>query len=285
MWLNGVNFNYCLKQLEEHFSKLGIYLKIGAELEFYLQGEADVCADAVCEIAKHCFRVEKEKGWNQFECVFDHEVVHAEKVVENILHIKSIINFYGRKYGLFPTLKAKPFENDYGSGMHFHISLHNKSGDNLFASGAIDENQMLNNSVAGILEFSSLAPYVMGLIKEDYKRFHAGYMVPTNISWGGNNRSTLIRIPEGKPEVRRIEYRLPPSSADPAKALFICLLGVAYGISEKLEPISRVYGNAFDFHYDFLEKLPTSPEDAEKCFVQKKDVFKQCMKSFAKTIP
>lgn len=284
MWLDEVNFSQSLKQIEQYFAKLGISLKIGAELEFYLQGEASACTDVVCEIAEHCFRVEKEKGWNQFECVFNHEIEKIETVIENIAHIKAIINFYSRKYGVFPTLKAKPFDNDYGSGLHFHISLHNKNGLNLFSSGFIEENEMLNHAVAGILEFSTLAPYVMGLKKEDYKRFQPGYMVPTNVSWGGNNRTTLIRIPEGNAQIRRIEYRLPPSSADPEKSLLVCLLGIVFGVSRKIMPEPRIFGNAYDSHYDFLERLPSSPEEAANAFMKKEDIFKQCIKNFTKNL-
>lgn len=281
MWLSNLNFSECIRQVERHFAGKGLCIKIGAELEFYLQGESEACADTVCDIAEHCLRVEKEKGWNQFECVFGHEIDRVEQVIENISRIKSIISYYGRKREAFPTLKAKPFENDYGSGLHFHISLHNKAGDNLFGDGGIGDNELLNNSVAGILEFSSAAPHFMGLHNDDYRRFQPGYMVPTNISWGGNNRTTLLRIPEGKSDVRRIEYRLPPANADPARALLICLLGVAHGIAKKLEPIPRTYGNAFDLHYDSLERLPDSPEAAEKAFLQKEALIKQCLRLYA----
>ena len=97
---------------------------------------------------------------------------------------------------------------------------------------------------------------------------------PTNISWGVNNRTTALRIPDCHRDVaaRRIEHRVPSSSANPYLVLIGVLLGAYYGLKCQLNPQDKTWGNAFDEQYH-LESLPLNLTEANNNF--KKSQFRK----------
>jgi glutamine synthetase len=47
--------------------------------------------------------------------------------------LKRIIRAQARAHGVTACFMAKPMENVSGSGMHFHVSMYDKKGQNIFA--------------------------------------------------------------------------------------------------------------------------------------------------------
>jgi len=103
-------------------------------------------------------------------------------------------------------------------------------------------------------------------------------MAPTTIISGGNNRTTIIRIPDSKPPFRRIEYRLPPASTDPSLAVQILLLSVQHGLKNQLNPPDRTYGLAHDTQYQ-LPQLPSNLTEAQAIFENGKILKRLCTNS------
>ena len=124
---------------------------------------------------------------------------------------------------------------------------------------------ILQKCIAGILTLSSESLHLLCRDEADYKRFVPKFMAPTHVSWGGNNRSTIVRIPDSEPESRRIEYRLASSNNEPAAAIFLAVLGILYGLEHELLLYPRTYGNAYDEQYS-LQALPKSMGDAKNLF-------------------
>jgi glutamine synthetase len=77
---------------------------------------------------------------------------------------------------------------------------------------------------------------------------------PTNISWGYNNRTTLLRIPETLPELKRLENRLPSSENNLLQITTSILMDIYDGIIQKIKPQNCTFGLAFDNQYD-LKRL------------------------------
>ena len=260
-------FKKQIESLQKFFEqKFGIVVKIGAELEFYLRGEEQAVIDVILEeLAKKCLRIELEKGWQQYEGVFDYDMpppILAERMNE----FKTLTQFIARRSGCQSSFEAKPYHEDYGSAMHLHLSLHNPTtGENLFEDTQITDNVLMGKALAGILEISPEAVYLLCRKQNDFQRFVSNYMAPTHISWGGNNRTTILRIPDAQPHFKRIEFRLPPSSADPATAIFVLLVGLLHGLSQQLKLPERIHGNAFDNQYD-LPPLPKTIKDSQNIF-------------------
>lgn len=222
---------------------------IGAEVEFYLFGNSGGVNKVLESISSRGIKIDKEKGTQQFEFIIDHSC-DIQNLVEKIRELKKYIYESARQNSVEATFAAKPLAQDYGSGMHMHISLHNEEGMNIFSDNTIDTNLYLLHSIGGLLSVTKAALPMVCQNAEDYLRYVPHFMAPTKISWGGNNRTTVIRIPDSKPCNRRIEYRLAPANCDPQTLVDIILQGVSYGIENSLMPPKRIWGNANDCFYE-----------------------------------
>src|SRR3546814_12948288 len=99
-----------------------------------------------------------------------------------------------------------------------------------------------------------LAPNV-----NSYRRYLPDILVPTQRSWGFENRSVALRIPAGGGDARRIEHRVAGADANPYLALATLLAGIHKGIVERIDPGAPWDGNAAT-EYD--EALPFRPRRA-----------------------
>lgn len=254
----------------ELIEKHSLYPKIGAELEFYIRSENGVEEEILDLASQHCLRVEKEKGWKQYECVLSH-TSDLDKILEDIKYLKNLVCFESKQRDARAHFDAKPFENDYGSALHFHVSLYSDNYKNALTCSKPEDNPLMCKLIAGILDLSEEFTYLLCRDEADYRRFEPNFMAPTTISWGGNNRSTIIRVPDVKPEEKRIEFRLAPSSADPDIALMCLMIGIKNGLDKDLKLPERIYGNAYDLQYN-LRSLPKSLEEAKMAFENGKNL-------------
>jgi len=238
---------------------------LGAELEFYLKGRELDVRDLVTDLKSQYPHFEEERGWDQFENVFEHRFDILD-LIEEINNFKAAMKIEARKYGCMALFGPKPFDSDYGSALHFHLSLHDDYNINIFEDDEINSNRHLQNCIGGILDVLEESLYL--LCRNDnaeFERFDGKYMAPQNVSWGGNNRSTSLRIPESEPKHRRIEFRVPSSNADPSTAILVLLFGLMNGLEINKNEYPRIYGNAFDPQYE-LKSFPDNCAEAKKIF-------------------
>ena len=203
--------------------KLSMTPKLGVEIEFYLRDKNNefITTETISKFKAELERVgtilEEEKGFNQFETQIAY-TSDIQQLLNEIHATKSRLILVAEKLNLKVLFNPKPFKDDYGSSMHFHLSLHNKKGHNIFSEGTISSNKLLNNVISGILLILNQSLYFLcGDNAEEYDRFTPNFMTPVNISWGGNNRTTAIRIPESHIHNRRIEFRVPSALCNPQK--------------------------------------------------------------------
>jgi glutamine synthetase len=243
--------NILINNLKNNFS---LYPRIGVEYEFYLQSPTQLdIEETLKEVAEYTDRIEGEKGWNQYECILEHSA-DINLLSRRIRIIHDAISMIARKNGVQANFQAKPFENDYGSALHFHLSLHDCNSDiNIFEDDTINDNKTLQSIISALLTHTDEIINNVLESEDDFKRFEPNYMAPTHISWGGNNRTTIIRVPDGKKSARRIEYRLFPSSCNFEKALYHFLFYAFKGLEEEYPPFPRIYGNAFDAQYKLTQ--------------------------------
>jgi glutamine synthetase len=86
------------------------------------------------------------------------------------------------------------------------------------------------------------------------------------ISWGKENRSTVIRLPASKGKAR-IEIRSPDPQCNPYIALALLINAAIEGIKNKIEPPEEICENLFDNKIAGrlgLKTLPQSLEEARK---------------------
>lgn len=272
-----------MKNLEDNFvlittlskklkQKYGLVASIGAEIEFYLKNED---FGNLTEKRKEKFysclserriKLYGEKAEDQYEVAIEHTNSLLD-LVNDISALRTLIKDIAYDNQLIASFKPKPFKDNYGSSMHFHLSLHKETGDNVFTKEhSIEDNFFMKNAIAGILSILNQSIYfITGTDSNEYLRLYPKFMAPINISWGGNNRTTAVRIPDSSKINRRIEFRVPSANCNPENVIIFLLIAVLYGLYKKPSLTKRIYGNAYDPIYN-IPKLPRNVSEAIKYY-------------------
>lgn len=285
------NKNLILKSSLDNFvNSSSLIPKFGIELEFYLLNQdlsplADqkILEKFIGELSQKITsnslieRIEKEQGVGQVELatLFTADL---PRLCDEINDVKELAGEIANDLGFQVSFLGQPFIDDCGSSLQMNISLHDKNDKNLFE----EQGQFFLNAIASLLDFTDDMLVLMAPNAEDYTRFDEAlnrnlfkkgkYTAPVNLSFGENNRTAAIRIPEivrhghgGK----RIEYRVAAASADLTLAMSAILVAMLYGIENNLTPeksgFSKVYGNAFDEQYR-LRSFAKNYDDALQNF-------------------
>ncbi|MCL4165835.1 UNVERIFIED_CONTAM: hypothetical protein GTU68_048313, partial [Idotea baltica] len=149
-----------------------------------------------------------------------------------------------------------------GSGGHVHVSLQDKAGNNLlkYKKGE-DVSDISAHFLSGILEgcqplFALYAPTI-----NSYKRLTTGSWAATTLSWGFQNRTTAIRVVGDNVAKSHLEIRMPGADANPYLTLAATLAAGLYGIKQKLSLKQKeLKGNAYNQNSGI--SLPRSLEEA-----------------------
>ncbi len=250
---------------QQFIANTGLKPLISAEIEFYLPPGTDPTVYDLKGIETYGF--ERERGENQYELALKNPTSPLQ-VAEHLVAIKQIV-----KDGIFI---AKPYPNQPGSGLHIHLSLLDKTNKNLFAKTEKEEESItMRHAIAGLLDTMLEAFTIFAPNPESYSRFSAELNnrepdegrynnAPVNVSWGGNNRTTAIRIPASSawPANRHIEHRVAGSDADPYKVIAAILLGVQQGLFNHREPPAKIWGDATHPQYGPPPAFPKTLEEA-----------------------
>ncbi|MFK8251986.1 glutamine synthetase family protein [Ancylobacter terrae] len=185
-----------------------------------------------------------EAAPGQFEVNLYHST-DAMAAADHAILLRRMIDGVARKHGLRASFMAKPFLDFAGSGMHVHASLLDDAGKNAFADGEAGE-ALLRHAAAGMLATMADTAlfYVPGY--NGFRRLVPGSYAPTGISWGYDNRSVAVRVPNGPPKARRLEHRIAGADAHPHLVLAGMLAGMLEGIERHMEPPAPLAGNAYE---------------------------------------
>ncbi len=245
-----------VSKILKKFHENSLYPGLGVEIEFYILGkgsEEDV-NNILAQVSNTTkLEVQQEKGYRQYEIASDvyYDVYDLINFVKNFQRNIREINDLNDQLEI--TFNPKPYKDDYGSGMHIHMSLLDPYGINLFNSlNEMSQNTMLMNAIGGILMLLNQSLYMLtGDDESEFERFNVCYMSPTNISWGKNNRTTAVRIPDSHPcsRNRRIEFRVPSAQSEILSVVLFVLTSTFYGIKHSVKPLNCIYGNAHNDMY------------------------------------
>ncbi|AYF88873.1 glutamine synthetase family protein [Pseudomonas sp. JS3066] len=156
------------------------------------------------------------------------------------------------KHGQRASFMSKPYLNAPGSGMHVHVSLYDRDGNNLLAA---NDQRPLRHAVAGCLD---LLPHCMPIFAANhnaFRRYGAMVNAASRASWGFEDRDACIRIPESDGRNLRIEHRLAGADANPYLVLAAILSGMEHGLDAAREPIAPLNEDresGIDFPKDML---------------------------------
>lgn len=232
--------NQLAAELKQRF---GFATALAVEIECYLNAEPPssfagdflrACADAGAPVLKW----EAERGHLQYEFAMpveydvDAAIAHAD-AAKRILHEMVQADF-----------RARPFADRPGSGLHVHLHLEDAQGRNVFFKRDEEISDSLKWALGGLMATMREHMAVFAPTPESRTRFTPGGNAPTTVSWGANNRTAALRLPdEGAPR-RHIEHRVAGADADVGAVVAAILQGVLAGLEGKLEPGPQVYGDA-----------------------------------------
>jgi glutamine synthetase len=141
---------------------------------------------------------------------------------------------------------AKPIADYAGSGMHFHVSMRDTEGTNIFAEA--DEGAWkpeLLHALGGLISTMGESMLVFAPHANSWRRFTSQSYAPVSPSWGVNNRSVALRIPAGGVKARRIEHRPSGVDANPYLVAATVLAGILHGIEYRIDPGPETTGNGY----------------------------------------
>ena len=129
-----------------------------------------------------------------------------------------MVKSLAEKHGMRATFMPKPFPHLTGSGCHAHVSLW-RGEDNAFEDqdGELGVSELGYRFLGGLMEHADAICALTNPTVNSYKRINAprdasgATWSPNSITYTGNNRTHMIRIPEAG----RFELRLADGAANP----------------------------------------------------------------------
>ena len=179
----------------------------------------------------------------QFEINLQH-IADPVLACDQAILLKRIIKSVSRKHGFGATFMAKPYADQAGSGMHIHMSLLDDSATNVFACDQKNQpNAMLGKALAGLQATMADTMALLCPKVNSYRRFQPGFFVAMAPTWGVDNRTVALRIPNGSGAATRIEHRVAGADANPYLAMAALLSGALHGINNDLDLGPQTTGN------------------------------------------
>ena len=209
---------------------------------------AEIC-DAMLQLGWGPYQNDHEDSNGQFEMnwEFDDALVTADRHVFFKFMVKSI----AERHGLRATFMPKPFSDLTGNGCHAHVSVWNRTGGrNLFhaARGELGVSKLGYDFLGGLLGHAEALTSVFNPTVNSYKRINAPTTAsgatwsPNTISYTGNNRTHMVRIPDSG----RFELRLMDGAVNPYLGQAALLAAGLDGIARKTDPGERLDINMYE---------------------------------------
>jgi len=173
----------------------------------------------------------------QFE-VNLHHVDDPVLACDHAVLLKRAVKAAAGKNGLAATFMAKPFAESAGSGLHIHVSMLDRDGDNIFAGESSDGpfSDKLRHAIGGLSAMMNECTAIFAPNANSYRRHAPGNFVPATPSWGPNHRGVAMRIPLSGPRNRRLEHRAAGADANPYFVVAAVMAGIHHGLSNACEP-------------------------------------------------
>ncbi|MCZ6855270.1 MAG: glutamine synthetase [Gammaproteobacteria bacterium] len=224
-------------------------LRSSSEAEKF-SGLLKYCRELDCDLESlHC-----ETGPGVWEAALKAEDGVAAADRANLF--KTFSKVYFQRMDCIATFMAK-WSMDYpGQSGHYHFSLLNADGRNVFydSQGANDMSVLQRQAVAGLQKYLPELLVLLAPTINSYTRLVQGAWAPTAATWGVENRTAAIRVIPAGPAAQRVECRVGGADANPYLVAAAVCASVLGGIEEKLELAAPVTGNAYE-QQDQLSQL------------------------------
>ena len=295
LWMNGkpveASPRIMLKKQIKELSEYGFTMKTGVECEYFLiSKDGSTIADQRDIQSKPCYDQSAlmrrydlikeicdsmiEMGWGPYQN--DHEDANGQfemnwdysnclVTADRHAFFKFMVKTLSEKHGLRATFMPKPFENLTGNGCHAHVSVW-KGKKNIFLdnSNKLGLSKIAYNFLGGVIKNAESLSAFFNPTINSYRRINApptksgATWSPSSISYTGNNRTHMIRIPDPG----RFELRLMDGSANPYLLQAGVLAAGLHGLKNKINPGKPLYCNMYT-DYKKYPNLPKLPDNLE----------------------
>ena len=201
-------------------------------------------ADGLRGCGLDVFQADHEDAQGQYEINFMHADALAS--ADALMLFKQAAHALAERHGSVFSMMPKPFANQPGSGLHFHVSLW-QGERGLFDDTPNGMPALLRHFVGGVLAHSAALCAVAAPTVNSYKRLIVGESLsgtswaPAVVAHGPNNRTALVRTLPG-----RFEWRLPDASANPYLASAALIAAGLDGIDRQLDPGAECTDDLFE---------------------------------------
>ena len=224
----------------------------------------EIC-DCMITMGWKPYQNDHEDANGQFEMNWD----YTDSLVTADRHVffKYMVKSLAEKHGLRATFMPKPFHNLTGNGCHAHVSVWNgKNNKFLDKKDGLGLSKLAYNFLGGIMNNTQALSAFFNPTINSYRRINApptksgATWSPSSISYTGNNRTHMIRIPDQG----RFELRLMDGSANPYLLQAGIIAAGLEGINKKLNPGKPLHCNMYKDYkkYPKLKKLPNDINQA-----------------------
>jgi glutamine synthetase len=299
LWMAGKEVEesprVALKRQIARAAKAGFRPMTGVECEFFLiDPEGTAISDPMDTQEKPCYDQSAlmrrydvvseicdsmiELGWNPYQN--DHEDANGQyemnwdfgdvlRTADRHVFFKYMAKSIAEKHGMRATFMPKPFVNLTGNGCHAHVSWWDKAGrKNLFLNTR-DENGLSKTAYHYLGGLLSTAPAFCSIYNptvNSYKRINAprtqsgATWAPNTVTYGGNNRTHLVRIPDAG----RVEVRIMDGAVNAYLCQAALIAAGLHGVENKIDPGKRLDIDMYAEPYKArgAKKLPLNLLDA-----------------------
>ena len=169
------------------------------------------------------------------------------QAADDLMRLKRIVRMQARLHGVTACFMAKPVEKYAGSGMHFHVSLCDAAGKNVFVEDVEGQwSPTILHALGGLRATMGESMLVFAPHANSWRRFASQSYAPVSPTWGVNNRSVALRIPAGDIKARRIEHRPAGVDANPYLVAATVLAGLRHGMTHRIDPGPETKGNGYE---------------------------------------
>jgi len=235
---------------------------------------AEICSTMI-ELGWGPYQNDHEDANGQFEINWDFN--DALTTADQHAFFKFMVKSIAEKHELRATFMPKPFVDLTGNGCHVHISVWNKTGKKNLFQDKKDEMGVSDTGyhfLGGLMTHAEALTAITNPTVNSYKRINAPPTLsgatwsPSSITYGGNNRTHMVRIPDEG----RIEFRLADGAANPYLLQAGVIAAGLDGIANKTDPGKRLDIDMYTESHKAkgAKKLPLNLLDAIRAMTKNK---------------
>ncbi len=185
------------------------------------------------------YQIDHEDANGQFEINYTYS--DALTSADRFTFVRMAAGEIANDLGMVCSFMPKPLADRPGNGMHFHLSVCDDTGRNLFGDNSDAQGMGLSSLayhfLGGLLAHAPALCAFAAPTVNSYKRLVGGgstsgaTWAPVFIAYGDNNRSAMVRVPYG-----RLEFRLPDAGCNPYLVHAAIIAAGLDGVARKLDP-------------------------------------------------